>query len=229
MEVNKTECPVCRVQLKEGNLKRHLKKVHNTCKEDLPQHDDAKPEKYLRVMYRCNQCHKKFGKAAAAKHLKDVHNFISQSPDNCHKYYFKETVVEVSRSPVGPVKKKSNKNSLALLQKASSDYVLLRRSLLRAMRAGNQFKLKRGKFIGDLSNVEDELYCSLCKRNVKEVNALKHFRKVHNWNLKKSEEYPVRVDKAVDVKEESPSPNEFFNDVRVVSGGAYGLGKNRKH
>ena len=62
-------------------------------------------------------------------------------------------------------------------------------------------------------------------------NTDRHFKKVHSWDLKERRDYisKAKAETKNPTREERGSSNDFFNRTQVVSGGAYGLGKNRKH
>jgi len=176
-------------------------------------------------MYRCKQCHKLYGKAATAKHLKARHEFIPKNPENSHKYFFTETNIETKR-PEAKKKRAESNQSLLLLEQASLNYKDLNRKArlkLRDLRQSEQssYRILRKKAFSE------SLYCGVCKVHIKRCNVPKHFKKMHNWNLSKSEKYPQAASQTIN--EEAASPNEYFNRTKLLSGGGYGLGKSRKH
>ena len=223
MELTKTQCPICKVSLNQTNLKKHLKKVHSGNKSPLPIQADSTVS-YQRTMYRCKQCKKLFGLPAAAEHLRKAHDFVPRSTENCHRFYFDEVTKQVTRSSIR--KKRTMATGAIRASTESIKQVLAERATSRkAMR-------KQGLSIQEIAN--SFFHCGICDAKVRNKNAKRHFKNAHNWDIAKKKEYEnghnsASNNRASGIREESISPNEFFNRTQVVSGGAYGLGKNSRH
>jgi hypothetical protein len=240
MNAEKTNCPICSTEINSKNLDKHLRKAHGPHSPVEPSPEEIQSVSYNRVMYRCKQCKKLFGKSVAAKHLKDAHYFDTKNVENCHQYYFDETVRRVSRSSTSsesirkgkpsPIDKPAQAN-LKNLQQASDNLKLHYRLWHKQNQWHDQGKSRR-EWREDLDN--SLFHCEVCDRDVKFRNVDKHYKRVHQWDVKNRVRYKVhsrdgQTENNADLKEERSSPNDYFNRIQVVSAGAYGLGKNRKH
>lgn len=225
-----TKCPICKQAVKESNLRKHLSKVHPDTSKTEVDSGPAIGSAYEKLMYRCKQCGKQYGRLACAAHLKNVHGFSPENPELSHEYFFLKKTVTITlirkssiKSLGNPTKgkdsplKNSNKRDLLHLNKSSIDYKDSKRR-----------------------DVGVKIHCAICNLSKSRRDAKRHFQKVHNWDLSLSEFINKVEHKKTTMKswqdsrgevksDEEFSPNDYFNNVLVLSGGAYGLGKNRKH
>jgi protein-arginine kinase activator protein McsA len=195
-------CPACNCKVKSSNLKKHLKKTHldYLLKQNLPKKSST--TKFTKLMYRCNQCKRTFGKAATAKHLREKHDFTPHFTDEIHTYYFTQIETEVTRVSTPNLHPKLKQSPTA--QKLAAD--------------SNNYRSITTK------KNSKTIHCSICKCDMNYKKTRNHFSRVHDWDIEKSK----KLENEPDLKEET-NPNDYFNAFRVFSAGAYGLGKNRKN
>lgn len=238
MDADKTTCPVCCATLLTKNLGRHMRKVHASSNTRNLSSEPGVAVSHERVLYRCKQCKKLFGKAVAAKHLKDRHGFESKDPENCHRYYFDESVRSVAPLSSASQDRRTagrqqvdatRKTSLKLLEQASEKVRRHRQRWHRDNNLRDQAGSKeewRGRLGKSL------FHCDICSKDIAFRNIDRHYKKAHQWNIKKSAELDRTSREAmaggsVDVDEGRASENDYFNTYRVVSAGAFGMGKKR--
>jgi uncharacterized C2H2 Zn-finger protein len=249
-----TECPVCHVALNKKNLSKHVRKVHGSGvapagKKSLeaafdaskrkefartqgaarkgkiigwtPGGDTGKKEKIKvnKKYYKCWQCGKLLTKASTANHLLKIHGVKPKDPLTAHFWYFDEVIkVQYRDKPALPKlgKKVESRNEV--------DW---QKEIVRMSKA----KLPDGS--------PAMIMCPACEVILSSKNVKKHFNKVHKELLKapqrfKQESAPddSKVSakrKSLEVRPEYEYSEDVFDRAKVYQGGAYGLGKSRKH
>lgn len=221
-------CPECNCLLRKDRLKKHLRKVHHLyTASPLPKRSkqaNPKPKKKntFRTYYRCKQCKKKVAKSAVISHLNNAHDFHPQNEELAHEYYFDEIEVSVS-SPL-----KANKTSNVQSRKLVSEH----ENLAKQAKIASIYysSAKRGELIK----------CPICNNKLTKRKYKQHMYLQHSVNIYK--ELGLKVPVSLALKVESTKINkvqpvkaslafseDIFDRGKIVSGGAYGLGKNRRH
>lgn len=248
------ECPVCQVALNKKNLDKHLRKVHGgggkpTGKSSLESVFDAgkrtefteaqgatrkgkvigwspddnagnkRKVKVNKKYYKCWQCGKLLTKASTANHLIKIHGIKPKDPLTAHFWYFDE-VIKVQyrdKSAASPsTKKRKSKNEVDWQKEIA--------------------KLSKSK-LPDGSSAS--IKCPVCETSLRAKNVKKHFKKVHRElfqtqkptnSVSSAEDQSVSAKKKIlDIRPDYEYSEDVFDRAKVYQGGAYGLGKSRKH
>lgn len=169
--------------------------------------------------YKCWQCGKLLTKASTANHLLKKHGVRPKDPDTAHFWYFDEVIkVQYRDKPaVSPSAKKPRKKPAVDWQK----------------------EVDRLSMFNQPNRKSTTVTCSVCSTSLKATNVKKHFNKVHKELLQaqqrlKKESAPddSKVSakrKSLEIRPEYEYSEDLFDRAKVYQGGAYGLGKSRKH
>ena len=249
-----TACPVCHVKLNKKNLSKHVRKVHESGgapagKRSLeaafdagkrkefsraqgttrkgkvigwtPGGDAGKKEKIKvnKKYYKCWQCGKLLTKASTANHLLKVHGVKPKDPLTAHFWYFDEVIkVQYRDKPTNPQSSKKKE------ERTDVDW---HSEIIRM----SKDKLPDGS--------PAMIVCPACEVIVSSKNVKKHFSKVHKELLKTpqrpkqenaSDNLAVNAKKrSLEIRPDYEYSEDVFDRAKVYQGGAYGLGKSRKH
>lgn len=167
--------------------------------------------------YKCWQCGKLLTKASTANHLVKKHGVRPKDPKTAYFWYFDEVIKVQYRDKVTSTRAKEidKKNGIDWEKEIQ--------------------KLAKVR----LENAKHALVkCPVCAASINAKNVRKHFNKVHKDILgnkgytqqKITDTAAVtRKSKALDIRSEYDYSEDVFDRAKVYSGGAYGLGKSRKH
>lgn len=250
------ECPICHVALNKKNLSKHLKKVHSQGTASKTPGDLEKPfevnsrndfikakekpgrgkvkardwavadydspncgkVKINKRYYKCWQCGKLLTKASTTTHLIKKHGFRPKDPTTAHFWYFDE-VIKIQyrdKSAATPAKKTKKNKEIDWHQEVSD--------------------LSKAKLpSGQTATVK----CPVCEIPLNTKNVKKHFKKMHKELLQtQKQSYAVSSakdkdvntkKKSVEIRPDHEYSEDVFDRAKVYNGGAYGLGKSRKH
>lgn len=169
--------------------------------------------------YKCWQCGKLLTKASTANHLLKKHGVRQKDPDTAHFWYFDEVIkVQYRDKPaVSPSAKKPRK-------KKEVDW---------------REEIDRLSMFNQPNRKTTTVTCPVCSTSLKATNVNKHFSKVHKELLQsprrgkqESEPDDSKVSakrKNLEIRPEYEYSEDVFDRAKVYQGGAYGLGKSRKH
>lgn len=225
-------CPVCNIYLKTKNIRKHFKKAHNSSIKTKPviaKHKkiDNIPSGKIAVektYYKCWKCGKLFPKSSTASHLKDKHGFIAKEPDTAYFWYFDEVKkIQYRNLPTITQEGYKRLEERKIKNKETRVYYELEDKVK---------KLSKNKHANGASVSVD---CPFCKTTVHAKNLKKHFKRLHEINknenqiLNKLPQEPIEPEKIKLEKPDHEYSEDIFDRAIVYSGGAYGLGKSRKH
>jgi len=169
--------------------------------------------------YKCWQCGKLLTKASTANHLLKKHGVRPKDPDTAHFWYFDEVIkVQYRDKPtVSPSAKKPRKKEEVDWKK----------------------EMDRLSMVNQPNRKNTTVKCPVCAAALNARNVKKHFNKVHKELLREpqvakqeitSEDRKVSPKKrSLDVRPDYEYSEDVFDRAKVYQGGAYGLGKSRKH
>nr|WP_156889267.1 hypothetical protein [Halomonas sp. 1513] len=169
--------------------------------------------------YKCWQCGKLLTKASTANHLLKKHGIRPKDPDSAHFWYYDEVIkVQYREKPaVSPLAKKPRK-------KPEVDW---------------RKEVDRLSMFNQPNRKTKTVTCPVCSATLKATNVKKHFNKVHMELLQvhgRLKQESASVDssvsakkKNIEIKPEYEYSEDVFDRAKVYQGGAYGLGKSRKH
>lgn len=169
--------------------------------------------------YKCWQCGKLLTKASTANHLLKKHGVRPKDPDTAHFWYFDEVIkVQYRDKPaVSPSAKKPRKKKEVDWRK----------------------EIDRLSMFNQPNRKTTTVTCPVCTTSLKATNVKKHFSKVHKELLQaprrvkqESETDDSKVGakrKNLEIRPEYEHSEDVFDRDKVYQGGAYGLGKSRKH
>lgn len=195
-------------------------KVNNNARK-LVNHvsDNSGKVQVNKKYYKCWQCGKLLTKASTANHLLKKHGVRPKDPDTAYFWYFDEVIkVQYRDKPaVSPSATKPKK-------KEEVDW---------------QQEIFRLSKFNQSNRKNTTVTCPVCNASLNARNVKKHFNKVHKELLKMKkppnsassyEDKSVSVKKkTLDVRPDFEYSEDVFDRAKVYQGGAYGLGKSRKH
>jgi len=219
-------CPLCVEQVKNKNLHKHFLRTHERGlkKADVDEINKAKvvlgcvdcsDEKNVlisKLMYQCKQCRKKIPLALLRQHLKNKHDFVPSdrfADDVVAEYFFRRVTVEFVRK----YKKRDKEGGGCAVVNADSIGVV--------KRSKSELEIKSSLVAVD-GNVSDFVVCEYCGESLKRKNIKRHYMKVHL-----SDEVVLARNDMNDGGGERG--DDIYDRCVKYSGGAYGLGKSRKH
>lgn len=185
---------------------------------DHDSHDLGKV-KVNKKYYKCWQCGKLLTKASTANHLLKKHGVRPKDPDTAHFWYFDEVIkVQYRDKPaVSPSSKKPK-------EKEEVDW---------------RKEIDRLSLVNQPNRKNTTVKCPVCAISLKATNVNKHFNKVHKELLKAPQRSKQESDpddskvsakrKSLEVRPDYEYSEDVFDRAKVYQGGAYGLGKSRKH
>lgn len=213
MEPTFVKCSLCKAMVKPANLKKHKRKIHSKTSTTQPPEPPLKI--FTKTSYKCNQCSKKFPKSRLLSHLQEKHDFYPKNTENIHLYYFTEVKESYTRSST------NSKTGSSAPKKPLKDP------------NESEFKTSYNQMNKE-SDKKVKIPCSICKKKVKKSGLANHFAMRHGSNLKTLQDLRDSINKENAKISQNPDfdgerSEDVYDRNKVISGGAYGLGKNRKH
>ena len=210
------KCDICHSQVKRKNLEKHKKKhqsvklkkaiKENSKRASQPENKTSSAE-YTTVektYYKCAKCKKLISESLTKEHLHKMHGIIVRNAEK-NLFWYYESVVKTQKR-----KKAKPKTWLEKPKLAAED----------SFNKNNKTSLVK---------------CPDCNATLNSKNLGKHFRRVHgNVPPQLEKNLPLENSRFLGRRLEHERPEkdyseDIFDRAIVYHGGAYGLGKNRRH
>ncbi|NHN36557.1 hypothetical protein G8764_04540 [Pseudomaricurvus alcaniphilus] len=215
------------------------------------------PGKIRRTLYKCHQCRAKLPKANLLKHLNKIHDFHPTQTDRLHEFYFDAVIVESQPKPVSKAEK-LRKLALKRYKYAFPGMLIECTFCLKRLSRETylvHLSDKHLQVVSTVSNAQykgiEQLYqdivtekyltmtaCRCCDKRFVPGKYLQHLEKAHGVTPSQYIRSPFNHNnRALKSNVENQFPkfectgpaDDIYDRKKVLQGGAYGLGKNRRH
>ncbi|WP_299257407.1 hypothetical protein [uncultured Kushneria sp.] len=208
-------CDICHGAVKKKNLEKHKKKHEKKAKKEARsgnkhslilenKNSDVDYINVTKTYHKCAKCKKLISKSLMKEHLHKMHGIVIRNVEKDLFWYYENVVKTQKRKKAEP--KTSVGKPAFTSQKVSKEN-------------------------GDKTFIK----CPVCKTTLNQKNLQKHLKKVHgNAKIPLKDTRHTEKSTYLGKKLESERPErdyseDIFDRAIIYHGGAYGLGKNRKH